>query len=157
MCRSGAGREWRCARWRGGRRRSCWCRSWRRSPTSSIPTSSFLWAGSRNLSLLNKLCWGSLSLSLGSLKNWEAQSDVTITLEKECDEKIIKYFGFASKGSTIRNHTLTYGSGSGSVRQWLSRCQQKIIFFSEFFGFLLLKVHLQKSWKIKSLKKVAKQ
>jgi hypothetical protein len=51
--RSGEGRESRCARWRGGRRRRCWCRSWRRSPTSSIPTSSYSWAASRNLSLLN--------------------------------------------------------------------------------------------------------
>ena len=33
--------------------------------------------------------------------------------------------------------SLTYGSGSCFFRQWLTRCQQKIIFFAKFFCLLL--------------------
>jgi hypothetical protein len=44
---------------------------------------------------------------------------------------------------------LTYRSESCSSRQWLSRCQQKIFYFSMFFTYYFLEVHLHYSSKIK--------
>ncbi len=44
------------------------------------------------------------------------------------------------------------GSGSCYFRHWTSRCQQKTNFFTHFFCFLLLKLHLHHFSKIKSQK-----
>ncbi len=51
--------------------------------------------------------------------------------------------------------TLTYGSGSCFFRQWLTRCQQKIFFCSNFF--LLITATCWRSSKIKSQEEVKKQ
>jgi hypothetical protein len=48
------------------------------------------------------------------------------------------------------------GSGSGSFRQWPSRCSQKICFSLSFYAYSFLKVHLHHSSKIKTHKEVTK-
>ncbi len=51
---------------------------------------------------------------------------------------------------------LTNGSGSGSCyfHHWPSRCQQKLIFNTNFSAYYFLKVHLHHFSKIKSLKEL---
>ncbi len=78
---------------------------------------------------------------------------------KLCCGSVTFCYGY---GSVFRNRgsvllTYGYGSGSCSFHQWLSRREQNTSFFSKFFAYYFLKVHLHQSSKIKSHKEVTKQ
>ncbi len=76
------------------------------------------------------------------------------TLIKQFLEGFLKFFKTSKQYCGSVPVPLTYGSGSCSFLQWLSRCQQKI---TVFLLIASLKVHLHSVSKDKSHKEVTKQ
>jgi hypothetical protein len=71
--------------------------------------------------------------------------------KKETEKLLRKHCSGSDPDPRMRITDYGSGSESGSFRQWLSRCQQKIIFLTKFFCLLLklLSVHVHQSSQIK--------
>ncbi len=71
-----------------------------------------------------------LKCNLSTILNKEYLSD------RSMETSFVDPWHFGTVRIRIRGSVpLTYGSGSCFFRQWLTRCQQKIIFFQRFFAY----------------------